>query len=76
MGCVFVSWGCGHPTTKSDFRHFKGDQVIVIGEPEGGCTSDGCLDKLDKNPAWELITIIDIPKWYGMHDRLVVYERS
>lgn len=71
---LFVSWGQGF-ITKHDFDNFKGKYVISIGEGHGGCTCNGYVDKLDDNSEWKVLKKIKIPKWFGMHDKLVIYER-
>lgn len=71
---LFVSWGRGF-ITKHDFDNFKGKYVISIGEGHGGCTCNGYVDELDNNSEWKVLKKIKIPKWFGMHDKLVIYEK-
>lgn len=54
---------------------FKGDKVVYIGEPEGGCT--GCKEfhtLLDKE--FYLMGSYGIPTWSGLHDKVFLFERK
>jgi len=54
---------------------FRGKYVVYIGEGYGGCTADdGFHDELSTN--WEEILDLEIPQWWGLHDRLWVYTRK
>ena len=52
VDCLMIIWGRGLPD-KETFKLFKGNKIIVIGEPYGGCTSAGIIDDIccyaDKN---------------------------
>ena len=74
VGCLFVSWGRGYPT-EEEFKFFKGNLVISIGESGDGCTSSGYIDELDEDQSWQLLKIIDIPQWRGIWDTLIIYQR-
>lgn len=53
---------------------FKGDHLVIVGEPEGGCTWG--IDEDDEEFAdWELTEICAIPTWPGMRDDLRIYRR-
>lgn len=71
---LFCSWGRGF-ITENDFKKFKGRYVISIGEGHGGCTDNGYVDKLRKDPEWKVLKEISIPQWKWSHDWLVIYER-
>ncbi len=68
------------PNYDNDFGYnalktFKGENLIYIGEPEGGCTGNGKFHKeLAKN--WELTKEITIPQWDGIHDSIMIYKRN
>ena len=51
-----------------------GQLLVFIGEGEGGCTGDarffGVLDD-----HFECLKTINIPQWYGLHDRLWIYKK-
>lgn len=53
---------------------YKGKHLIYIGEFEGDCCA---TDKFFKylNKHFKEIKEIDIPKWNGLHDWFVIYER-
>jgi hypothetical protein len=52
---------------------YQGRKVIYIGE-NGGCTaSDEFHAMLERE--WEMVDVIRIPQWHGIHDRMEVYQR-
>lgn len=54
---------------------FTGNVVIYVGEGHGGCTGDDSFhDALEEN--FKLEQNIDIPQFWGIHDRLNVYRRK
>lgn len=69
---LFVCWPPMNNTVESALLNYKGNTVIYVGEPNGGCT--GWADKLDTD--WELSQRYTIPQWDGIHDVLVVYKRK
>lgn len=74
---VFVSWvnyGDNWGTIASK-NIKKGRHLIVIGEGEGGCTSNDKFFELIYSRHFEEIERLDIPKWYGLHDDLRVYRK-
>jgi len=55
--------------------HYKGDTVVYVGEPKGGCTGcDAFHDQLETE--FEEVECIDIPFWDGLHDALWIFKRS
>lgn len=56
-------------------KQYKGDTVLYIGEGKGGCTaSDAFFNLLTKNFSEE--DNVDIPVWFGIHDRLFIFKRN
>lgn len=56
-------------------RHYTGRRVVYVGEGEGGCTGDDAFhDRLGRD--FELVGDVDIPQWFGIHDRVWLYERK
>lgn len=54
-------------------RNFDGEKFVLIGEGPGGCCGD--------DQFWEFLNIkyqhiedVEIPQWYGLHDRLCFYQ--
>lgn len=72
---LLVCWGRNF-ISEADFRKFKGKYVISIGEPPGGCTNNGYVDKLDHNESWEVFECVNIPKWDCIKDELVIYQKK
>ena len=63
------------PMAADALKAYLGKTVIYIGEGYGGCTGDDEFHHLlDKY--WEFTVDVDIPQWYGIHDRLYIYERK
>lgn len=53
---------------------FKGNKLVYVGEPEGdACATDDFFELLNKE--WKLVKEIKIPRWFGMHDLLFLYEK-
>lgn len=71
---LFISWGRGF-ITEDDFKNFTGKFVMSIGEGSDGCTNNGYVDMLDKDPKWKIVKHIDIPTWMWINDWLTIYER-
>lgn len=56
-------------------RRFGGRKFIYVGESEGGATgSPGLWAELNKG--WRVVGEVEIPRWWGMHDWVVFYERN
>jgi hypothetical protein len=70
---VFCSWPSykGEWFTRAVKRMKPGRLLYYIGESRGGCTAADSFF-LFKNK--KIITCIDIPTWYGLHDRLYIYK--
>lgn len=73
---LFLCW----PPYASDFadrclRSYRGQHVIYVGEGFDGCTGDDRFHwRLERE--WSLIREVDIPQWWGIHDRMYVYRRK
>ena len=70
---LFVNWP--REFASSALPHFKGRYVISIGENgHDGCTGDigGILEDSEE---WREIAEVEIPRWNGIHDNLVIFER-
>lgn len=65
----------GEPMAYCALREFQGQHVAYVGEGGGGCTGDDEFhDWLDRH--WTLSTVVGIPQWNGIHDRLFLYRRA
>lgn len=54
---------------------YKGNRIVYVGEGEGGCC--GSPDMFDVlNEEWEEIAEYRPVQWWGLHDRITVYERK
>lgn len=53
---------------------YDGDTVIYIGEGKGGCTADRSFHQKLKQ-GWNFKDVINIPQWYGIHDRMHIFTR-
>lgn len=54
---------------------YQGHKIVYVGEGRGGCTgSDAMFDLLDEE--WEEIAEQTPVQWWGLHDRITVYERK
>lgn len=62
------------PMAHNALLEFKGDTVVYIGEYEG-CTADHSFHSLLEKDFFSH-KIIDIPKYYGIHDCLMVFKRK
>ncbi|OLB42785.1 MAG: hypothetical protein AUG51_20880 [Acidobacteria bacterium 13_1_20CM_3_53_8] len=73
---LFLCW----PNYATDFaaqclQAYQGNRFVFIGENEGGCTGNAdFFDLLEKE--WQQVDAHQILQWSGIHDTIVVYERS
>lgn len=59
----------------SAVRNFKGDKIVFVGEHEGGATgSPQFWREINKN--WTVAGHVEIPKWAGMHDSVMLFRRK
>jgi hypothetical protein len=70
---LFVNWP--RKFASSALVHFKGQYVISIGENgHDGCTGDiGGI--LADSAEWREHAEVEIPRWNGIHDNLIIFER-
>lgn len=64
--------------TPMGYQHIKehdGKNLILIGESQGGCTGDDDMFNLI-HERYDLIEIVEIPRWYGIHDCLSVFTHK
>lgn len=63
------------PWAVDTLRAYAGRRVIYVGEGEGGCTADAAFhDTLETD--FQLTVEIDIPQFFGLHDRVMIYART
>jgi hypothetical protein len=63
------------PMAADTLDTYTGDTVIYVGEGHGGCTADDQFHQmLDRH--WTLVDNLHIPQWFGLHDRLTIWERT
>ena len=55
-------------------RAYQGQRVIFIGEDDGGCTGDEDMHEM-LNTGWHQIACHRPIQWWGLHDRITVFER-
>jgi|GEM_PF-1186629 len=55
--------------------NYEGKKVCYVGEGYGGCTGDNIYHEILDNH-WKPIEEIAIPQWFGINDRLTIYERN
>jgi hypothetical protein len=72
---LFLSW----PPYEQDvgtriLMAYKGNRVIYIGEGQGGTGNDELRLTLDT--AWAEVESREPVQWWGIHDRVTVYERD
>jgi len=63
-----------NPMARDALRAYKGNHLIYVGEPEGGCTGDDAFHRKLRY-GWTLTQEYEIPQWDGIHDRVFFYER-
>ncbi len=56
-------------------KEYKGKTVLYVGEGGGGCNaSDNFFSHIEKHFTEE--DCVELPVWYGIHDRLFIFERK
>ena len=72
---LMLCWPCyDKPMAVDCLTAYRGEVVIYVGEGPGGCcASDAFFDLLERD--WAVEREVDIPRWPGMRDYLVVYRR-
>ncbi len=76
---LLISWPCydqpwAHQTLTA-YLDAGGKRLVYIGEGHGGCTADDAFHELIDAQMMENC-VIEIPQWYGLHDRVMLYERT
>lgn len=73
---LFLCWPPYNESLAYDCLHaYKGKHIIYVGEHDGGCTANDKFHKILEDK-WETIEIIDIPQWWGIHDRVYICRRK
>lgn len=69
---LFLCWPpYASPMASKCLANYAGSTVIFVGE---GCTGSSHFhDTLQRR--WEIVEVIHIPQWFGMHDRFYVFHR-
>jgi len=63
------------PMATNSLKAFKGNILVWIGEPPGGCTADDSFfEELHSN--WEVIDEIGIPSWHQFNDDCTIWKRN
>ena len=72
---LFICWPPYNNNMAANIlKKYKGSIFIYIGEQRDGCcATDTFFDELAK---WNEIEKLDIPQFEGIHDKLLIYERS
>lgn len=55
-------------------RFYRGDTLIYVGEPDGGCTGDEAFHEAVA-AGWTEVASVALPQFNGIHDGLTIYER-
>jgi len=72
---LFLCWPpYDTPMAYESLEGFQGNKLIYIGEGDGGCNGTDEFFQL-LNEHWKEIKTVNIKQWYGIHDRLFLYER-
>jgi len=74
---LLLCWpGYGAPWAAEALAAYRGDTVVYVGEPEGGCCADDdFFAGLDAG--WELLEYSPFHRtWWGIHCRMMLFGRS
>ncbi len=73
---LFLAWPpYDRPDGVETLRAYGGNRLILIHEGEGGCVGDDALfEELAAN--WSEVAEHVPVQWFGMHDRVTVYDRK
>lgn len=73
---LMLSWPpYDDPMATNTLKSFSGNKLIFVGEDCGGCTADDEFFKV-LGAFWNNVDWVDIPKWWGIHDSLSLWERK
>jgi hypothetical protein len=69
---LLIVWPLFHGFNSTEiFEKFKGNIIILIGEPNSGCTEDIFFP-----PNWNQIDHdVKVKNWDGIHDKLFIYQK-
>jgi hypothetical protein len=71
---LFLCWPPTDNMALSCLKYYKGDVLIYVGEPNGGCTAnDAFYEKLLKQ--FHRVGGVRLPQWQGVKDALSVWKR-
>ena len=74
--CLFMCWpSYGSPFATNCLKEFQGEYLIYIGEGQDGCTADNDFFEILEN-SWTSVERIDIRRWWGIWDRIEIYQRN
>jgi hypothetical protein len=75
---VLMSWPCYHRNwSYHAAKAMKpGRYLFYIGEGAYGCTGTDEFHDYLSSDKFQYINSCSIPKWYGLHDRLEIYQKS
>lgn len=62
------------PWAAEALKTYKGDVFLYVGEYRESCANDAFFDHLEHE--WHEESMVKIPKWAGIHDRLWVFRRK
>lgn len=54
---------------------YKGENVIYVGEGDGGCTGNARFHRLLRE-RYEEVEYVNIPQWFYLHDVLTIWKRK
>lgn len=63
-----------HDTLRA-YLNAGGQSLVYIGESWGGCCGNDTFFNLI-NATMRLVSTIDLPQWYGLHDAVFLYQRQ
>lgn len=73
---LFLCWPpYSDPMAYRTLQAYTGNQLIYIGEQDGGCTADPDFFK-EIEKGWTQIAGWNLVQWQGIHDDLSVYRRN
>ena len=74
--CLVMVWPpYDTPMAAQALAAFRGDALVYVGEEDGGCTGDDRFHEL-LGTEWTCPQEVAIPQWWGLHDRVCLYERA
>jgi len=75
-GVLFISWPpYDNPLANDIVKSFKGNKIIFVGEGSGGCTGDDSFFCTIQNQ-WQEAGSVQIPRWTGIYDKIVLFVRK